>query len=116
MSHYAPEATAETTEEAEHLLNIQKQINPLVEQLDKHKARMRDLANHEKLDISVPGLGKVIVSAPRKGSTSEVEEINLEILDKFPELKAKLKEKKIIITKEVKTSPGVASVTIKLNV
>lgn len=85
--------------------------------LQNIKDQLRLACDGVKETIVVPDYGVVTVSAPRKGGilTGEKLEIDVKSIDKYPELKQKLVEKKIIKVVEVYSTPAVASVTIKPN-
>jgi hypothetical protein len=92
------------------------QIQGLQQRLEAEKDAIRDLANGNKLEIVVAGLGKVNVTAPRAGSETTVLVFDEERLAENPTLRVKLLEKGIAKEEVKKTSPAKASVTVKPNV
>lgn len=101
---------------ATQALELQKQINELANQLNDKKDELRDIANGNKIEITIEGLGKVNVSSPREGSEKVVLTFDEDRLKQIPELKAKLLEKGIAKEEIKKTPAAKASVTIKPNV
>lgn len=101
---------------ATQALELQKQIDHLSKQLEEKKEELRDIANGNKMELVIEGLGKVNVSTPREGSEKVILTVNEERLKKSPELKAKLIEVGIAKEEIKKTAPARASVTIKPNV
>lgn len=81
------------------------------------KDQIRIMCDGSKETIIVPDHGVVTVSQPRKGGvlTGEKLEVDIKLIDNYPELKQKLVEKKIIKVIEVYSTPAAASVTIKPN-
>lgn len=92
------------------------QIEDLKKQLETRKDELRDLANGNKLEVSVQGLGLINVSTPRSGSEAIVLVFDEGQLNKIPELRAKLIEKGVAKEEIKKTPAAKASVTIKPNV
>ncbi len=99
-------------------LELSKQIAIMSASLDQQKAILRELADGQTLEVKVEGLGKVNVSKPKLGGlkTGTKIEINLDVLGKNQELKAKLIEKQLLMEVDVFSTPAAASVTIKPNV
>lgn len=111
---------SETTDAREIIatqaLNLQAQINELTSKLNDKKDELRDIANDNKMEIVVDGIGKVNVSTPRAGGERIVLTFDEKRLAQIPELKSKLIEKGVA-KEEVKKIPAAkASVTIKPNV
>lgn len=87
-------------------------------QLQGIKDQLRVMCDGAKETIVVPNYGVVTVSQPRKGGvlTGEKLEVDIKLIDNYPDLKQKLIDKKIIKVIEVYSTPAAASVTIKPNV
>lgn len=101
---------------AAEALELQKKIDGLSKQLEEKKEELRDIANGNKIEIVIEGLGKVNVSSPREGSEKVILTFNEERLQKSPELKAKLIEAGVAKEEIKKIAAARASVTIKPNV
>lgn len=101
---------------ATQALELQKQIDGLTKQLNEKKEELRDIANGNKLEVTIEGLGKINVSTPRSGSEKVVLTFDEKRLAAIPELKSKLIEKGIAKEEIRKTPDAKASVTIKPNV
>lgn len=103
---------------ATEALELQKTIVGLSADLDKIKAQLRDVANGEKLKITIPGRGEVLITSPRKGGEKTGTKIVLDEdrLNSVPELKSKLLAKGVIVENDVISTSAAASVTIKPNV
>lgn len=110
--------TLEATEQevARAALDLQARMNELKADLDARKQELRNLANGQKKEIVVEGLGKVNISAPFEGSETPILVFDEERLNKIPELRAKLIDKGVA-KEDVKKVPATAAkVTIKPNV
>ena len=87
-------ASLEATEQevARSALDIQAQINGLTAELKSKKVELRELANGQKKEIVVEGVGKINVSAPFGGSEKAILVFDEERLNQSPELRKKLIE------------------------
>ena len=101
---------------ATEALELQRQVDKLLGELEAKKDELREIANGNKLEIVIEGLGKINVSTPREGSEKVILTVNEERLSKSPELKAKLIEAGVAKEELKKVAPARASVTIKPNV
>lgn len=103
-------------ERVEEGFTLSSQIKQLTVRLDAIKDEIRQAAANEKHTLVLPGIGKMTVSAPRSGSTTEILVLNEPILAANPKLQSMLLEKGII-TKDVKiTKPASAAVSFSENV
>ena len=111
-------ATIEATEQeiARSALTLQAEINQATEQLKTRKEELRDLANGQKKEILVEGVGKINISAPFAGSETPVLIFDEERLNKSPEHRQKLIEKGVAKESVKKVPASAAKVTIKPNV
>lgn len=109
-------STMTKDELARTALDLYIKIAKFEKELDGYKDELRSLANGNKLDIEISGLGSIIVGSPRVGSESIVLVFDESKLDKASELRAKLIAKGIAKEEVKKVSPAKASVTIKPNV
>lgn len=100
------------------LLDLQQRYDIISGEIEQQKKEIRNIANGEKMEISIPGSGSVTVSKPRKGGvvTGVSLSIDEERLNSVPDLRHKLLEKGILKETEKISAPAAASVTIKLNV
>jgi hypothetical protein len=113
------EANSEQAQQAARsAIELSKQIEALAILLDQQKLLLRQYADGQSMEVKVEGLGKVSVSKPRLGGakTGTKIEINLDVLEKNQELKAKLIERQLLKEVDVFSSSAAASVTIKPNV
>ena len=111
-------ATIEATEQeiARAALTLQAQINQFTEQLKTRKEELRNLANGQKKEIVVEGVGKVNISAPFAGSETPILVFDEERLNQSPDLRKKLIEKGVAKEDIKKVPASAAKVTIKPNV
>jgi hypothetical protein len=110
--------TIETTEQeiAKAALDLHSRMDELKKELDARKQELRGLANGQKKEIVVEGVGKINISAPFEGKETPVLVFDEERLKGSPDLRAKLIEKGVA-REDVKKVPATAAkVTIKPNV
>lgn len=110
--------TLQSTEQevARDALNLFIRSQELTKELNEKKTELRGLANGQKKEITVVGLGKINISAPFEGSETPILVFNEERLNGIPELRVKLIEKGVA-KEDVKKVPATAAkVTIKPNV
>ena len=101
---------------AQKALDVQTHINILNVEMKNSKEELRELANGQKKEIIVEGVGKINISAPFAGKETPILVFNEEKLNESPELRAKLIQKGVA-TEDVKKVPATAAkVTIKPNV
>lgn len=102
---------------AKTAIEYDRAIKDMDNKLQAVKDQLRAVCDGNKETIIVPDCGVVTVSLPRKGGilTGEKLEVDIKLIDNYPELKQKLVDKKILKVIEVYSTPAVASVTIKPN-
>jgi len=111
-------SSLEATEQevARSTLDIQARMNGLKTELEAKKLELRELANGQKKEIIVDGVGKINISAPFGGSEKAILVFDEERLNQSPELRKKLIEKGVAKEDVKKVPASAAKVTIKPNV
>jgi len=100
---------------ADSALDLHIEMAELQERLDAKKEELRTFANGSKLNIEVPGKGRVDVTEPREGSEKITFVIDEERVGQVTGLKAMLIEKGVAKEEKKQISPAKASVKIKPN-
>jgi len=101
---------------AEEALDINAELTALQDKLETKKLELRELANGSKLNIEVPGKGRIDVSSPRQGSERIVFVIDENRVAESPGLKELLVERGVAKEEKKVTAPAQASVKIKNNI
>ncbi len=100
---------------ADSALDLHIEMAELQERLNAKKEELRTFANGSKLNIEVPGKGRVDVTEPREGSEKITFVIDEERVGQVTGLKAMLIEKGVAKEEKKQISPAKASVKIKPN-
>ena len=100
---------------AQSALDLHSRLGELQTEMNAKKEELRGLANGQKKEIVVEGVGKINISAPFDGSETPILVFNEEKLTPHPEIRQKLIDKGVA-REDVKKVPATAAkVTIKPN-